>query len=275
AGTLVAFLQAMNNFGAPAILALPAGLQTITTKIWTLFQFPPQPGLAAAAALPLLLITILLLQLQRRLLGRRGYAVVGGKGGRTDLVRLGRWRLPALLFATTVVVISVLLPYLALTLSAFSRTLTISLTPANFTLRNFVFVFTNLSGTGLSFRNTLLLGIGTATAATLFTLVIAYVVARRALPFWRWLAFLATAPVAIPSIVLGVGLFFAYTHPPLVLYGTLAILFIAFLTIELPIGYQQFQAAFRAIHVELEEAGRILGAGRMKALRDITAPLIW
>src|SRR5581483_6935535 len=45
AGTLVAFLQAMNNFGAPAIIAVPAGLQTITTKIWTLFQFPPQPGL--------------------------------------------------------------------------------------------------------------------------------------------------------------------------------------------------------------------------------------
>jgi iron(III) transport system permease protein len=69
AGTLVAFLQAMNNFGAPAILALPAGLQTITTKIWALFQFPPQPGPAAAAAVPLLLITILLLHIQRRILG--------------------------------------------------------------------------------------------------------------------------------------------------------------------------------------------------------------
>ena len=47
AGALVAFLQAMNNFGSPAILALPAGLYTVTTKIWSLFQYPPQPGLAA------------------------------------------------------------------------------------------------------------------------------------------------------------------------------------------------------------------------------------
>jgi iron(III) transport system permease protein len=275
AGTLVAFLQAMNNFGAPAILALPAGLQTITTKIWTLFQFPPQPGLAAAAAVPLLAVTIVLLQVQRRLLGRRGYAVIGGKGARLDLVRLGPWKAPALAFAGVVVTIAVILPYLALVLSAFSRTLTITLSPGNFTLRNLLFVFTELSGTNLALKNTVLLGITTATAGTLLTLMIAYVVARRALPFGRWLAFLATAPLAIPSIVLGVGLFFAYTHPPFVLYGTLGILFVAFLTIELPIGYQQFQAAFRSLHAELEEAGRILGAGRLRTLKDIAAPLLW
>jgi iron(III) transport system permease protein len=275
AGTLVAFLQAMNNFGAPAIIALPAGLQTITTKIWTLFQFPPQPGLAAAAAVPLLAVTIVLLQLQRRLLGRRGYAVIGGKGARLDFVRLGRWKAPAFAFAAAVVTVAVILPYLALALSAFSRTLTITLSPGNFTLRNLLFVFTELSGTNLALENTLLLGVTTATAGTLLTLVIAYVVARRALPFWRWLGFLATAPLAIPSIVLGVGLFFAYTHPPFVLYGTLGILFVAFLTIELPIGYQQFQAAFRSLHAELEEAGRILGASRLRTLRDITAPLLW
>jgi len=275
AGTLVAFLQAMNNFGAPAILALPAGLQTITTKIWTLFQFPPQPGLAAAAAVPLLLVTIALLQMQRRLLGRRGYAVVGGKGARMDIVRLGRWKPAAFAFAAIVVGIAVMLPYLALILSAFSRTLTITPSPANFTIRNVLFVFTELSGTNLALWNTMVLGVTSATAGTLLTLAIAYVVARRALPYWRGLGFLATAPLAIPSIVLGVGLFFAYTHPPLVLYGTLGILFVAFLTIELPIGYQQFQAAFRSLHVELEEAGRILGASRLRMLRDITAPLLW
>ncbi len=275
AGTLVAFLQAMNNFGAPAILALPAGLQTITTKIWTLFQFPPQPGLAAAAAVPLLAVTVLLLQAQRRLLGRRGYAVIGGKGARLDVVRLGRWKVPAFAFASLVVTVAVIMPYAALILSAFSRRLTITLEPANFTLRNLLFVFTELSGTGSALRNTLMLGVTTATAGTLLTLVIAYIAARGALPLARWLGFLATAPLAIPSIVLGVGLFFAYTHPPFVLYGTLGILFVAFLTIELPIGYQQFQAAFRGLHAELEEAGRILGAGRLRTLRDIVAPLLW
>ena len=46
------------------------------------------------------------------------------------------------------------------------------------------------------------------------------------------LGFLATAPVAIPGIVLGVGLFLSYTRPPFVLYGTLWILLIAYVTIE-------------------------------------------
>ena len=56
AGALIAFLQAMTLFGSPAILALPAGFHTMTTKIWSLFQYPPKLELAAAAAVPLLLL---------------------------------------------------------------------------------------------------------------------------------------------------------------------------------------------------------------------------
>src|SRR6202158_3209583 len=76
AGALVAFLQAMTLFGSPAILALPAGFHTMTTKIWSLFQYPPKLELAAAASLPLLLLTIVLVRGESFLLGRRGYAVV-------------------------------------------------------------------------------------------------------------------------------------------------------------------------------------------------------
>ena len=79
AGALVAFLQAMTLFGSPAILAMPAGFHTITTKIWSLFQFPPKPELAAAASLPLLLLTVALLRAEHVVLGRRGYAVVAAK----------------------------------------------------------------------------------------------------------------------------------------------------------------------------------------------------
>ena len=91
---------------------------------------------------------------------------------------------------------------------------------------------------------------------------------------YKVLAFLATAPIAIPGIVLGVGLFLSYTRPPLVLYGTLWILLIAYITIELPAAYQQLQSAFRSVHPELEEASRMLGATRLRALRDVTAPLL-
>ena len=72
AGALVAFLQAMTLFGSPAILALPAGFHTMTTKIWSLFQYPPKPELAAAASMPLLILTIMLLRAEHMILGRRG-----------------------------------------------------------------------------------------------------------------------------------------------------------------------------------------------------------
>ena len=82
------------------------------------------------------------------------------------------------------------------------------------------------------------------------------------------------AILAIPGVVLGVGLFLSYTRPPFVLYGTLWILLIAYVTIELPSAYQQLQSALHAVHPELEEAGRILGATRLRTLADITAPLL-
>ncbi|VIO67317.1 ABC transporter permease [Bradyrhizobium ivorense] len=274
AGALIAFLQAMTLFGSPAILALPAGFHTMTTKIWSLFQYPPKLELAAAAAVPLLLLTILLLQGQKALLGRRGYSVIGGKYGAPRRVELKGWRWAALGFCLVVLLNPVFLPYLALLNAAFSPNATTLVTPSTATLHNIVFVFTELSSTQLALKNTVILGTATATIGTILALVIAYVTTRKVIAGHRMLGFLATAPVAVPGIVLGVGLFLSYTRPPFVLYGTLWILLLAFLTINLPSAYQQLQAAFATIHPELEEASRILGATRLQALRQITAPLL-
>jgi iron(III) transport system permease protein len=274
AGALIAFLQAMTLFGSPAILALPAGFHTMTTKIWSLFQYPPKLELAAAAAVPLLLLTILLLQGQKFLLGRRGFSVVGGKYGAPRQVEMKGWRWAALAFCLIVLLNPVFLPYFALLNAAFSPNATTLVTPSTATLHNIVFVFTELSSTQLALKNTVILGASTATIGTILALVIAYVTTRRVIASHRLLGFLATAPVAVPGIVLGVGLFLSYTRPPFVLYGTLWILLLAFLTINLPSAYQQLQAAFATIHPELEDASRILGATRLQALRQITAPLL-
>jgi iron(III) transport system permease protein len=274
AGALVAFLQALTQFGTPAILALPAGFHVITTKIWALFQYPPDPHLAAAAALPLLLLTILLLQGRQWLLGRRNYAVIGGKTGAPRRIGLGIWRWPALAFALAVLALPILLPYAALIKTAIVRTPSDPLTLDTLTLHNIRFVFLEFSQTRLALWNTVLLGVIAATGGTFLALTVSYVTQRGLVTGHRFLGFLATAPIAIPGIVLGVGLFLSYTRPPLVLYGTLWILLLAFLTIELPAGYQQLQAAFRGLHPELEEAGRIFGATRLGVLWRITAPLL-
>ncbi len=77
--------------------------------------------------------------------------------------------------------------------------------------------------------------------------LLAYVASRRLVPGHQVLGFLALSPVVIPGVVLAVGLFIAYTRPPLLLYGTLWILFVAYLTKEMPVGYSQSDATFRGI----------------------------
>jgi len=208
------------------------------------------------------------------LLGRRSYAVIGGKSGAPRRIGLGIWRWPALTFALAVLALPILLPYAALIKTAIVRTPSDPLTLDTLTLHNIQFVFLEFSQTRQALWNTVLLGVLAATGGTFLALTVSYVTQRGLVTGHRFLGFLATAPIAIPGIVLGVGLFLSYTRPPLVLYGTLWILLLAFLTIELPAGYQQLQAAFRGLHPELEEAGRIFGASRLGVLWRITAPLL-
>jgi iron(III) transport system permease protein len=272
-GFILAVLQALALFGSPAILAMPAGFHTITTQIWSYFQYPPKIELAAAASMPLLIATGLLLYLQKRLLGRRGYASVGGKSGQRRTIPLGAWRWPAFAACLAVMACSIFLPYGVLTKAALSRAWAQPLTWDNFTFDNVWFTFWQYSATKDAIVNTLELGVMTAAVGALMAALLAYTVNRRLIPGSQFLPFLVLAPVVIPGVVLAVGLFIAYTRPPLVLYGTLWIMFAAFVTKELPIGYSQSDATFRGVHTELEEAGRILGAGRLRVLREITAPL--
>src|SRR6185295_18424963 len=118
------------------------------------------------------------------------------------------------------------------------------------------------------------LGTAAATVGTIMVVILGYLGIRKLVWGHRYLALLATAPVAIPGIVLAVGLFLSYTQPPLVLYGTLSIIFLAYLTKELPVGYQTIGASLKAVHPELEDASRIFGATRLRALADITVPLV-
>jgi iron(III) transport system permease protein len=272
-GFILAVLQALALFGSPAILALPAGFHTITTQIWSLFQYPPKVEQAAAVSMPLLLATALLLLVQKRLLGRRGYAAVGGKGGQRRPIPLGAWRWPALLGCLALMACAIFLPYGILAKAAFARAWAQPLTWSNLTLGNVSFTFLEYGATRAAIVNTLELGVATATVGAVVVALLSYVTNRRLVLGHQLVAFLALAPIVIPGVVLAVALFIAYTRPPLVLYGTLAILFVAYLTKEMPVGYAQSDATFRTIPPELEDAGRILGAGRLRILRDVTAPL--
>jgi iron(III) transport system permease protein len=274
AGGLIAFVQALTMFGSPAVLALPAGFHVITTKIWSLFQFPPRLGLAAASAVPLLLVTVFLMWARSRVLGRKSYVVLGGKSGAPRRMELGRWAWLGWAYVGMVLGVTIALPYLALLKAALTLSVSEPLNAATVTLHNFQFVLFEFSATRLAIFNTLVLGLSAASITTLIALLVAYLVSRSAAHSAKWLGWLAMAPIAVPGIVLGVGLFLSYANPTFGLYGTLWILLIAFVTLEMPAGYQQLSVAFGGVHPELEEASRILGATRLTSLWRVTAPLL-
>ena len=113
-----------------------------------------------------------------------------------------------------------------------------------------------------------------ATIALVVATLIAYGRARRLLPGSAVLGFIALAPFVVPGVVLAIGLYAAYSHPPIRLVGTAWVLITAFATQFLPIAYVNGISMFGALNVDLENAGRILGASRLRVLWSIDAPLL-
>src|SRR3954466_11073766 len=120
-GLIISFLEAIALFGAPALIALPARFQVVSTQLWQFFEYPVRVEQAAAYAMPLLLITIFMFWIQRTVLGRRGYTTVSGKGGERRIIRLGPWRFVMLGYALFVCALAVFLPMLVLTQAAFAK----------------------------------------------------------------------------------------------------------------------------------------------------------
>ena len=72
-GTLLAFVNAIALFGSQAIIGLPGRIVTLPTRIYALFDYPPEYGLASALSLLFVVITVVALYLQRAFLARRSY----------------------------------------------------------------------------------------------------------------------------------------------------------------------------------------------------------
>ena len=273
-GLIISFLEAIALFGAPALIALPARFQVVSTQLWQFFEYPVRVEEAAAYAMPLLLITIFMFWLQRSVLGRRGYTTVSGKGGERRIIRLGPWRFVMLGYALFVCALAVFLPMLVLTQAAFAKAWGRGFSLDNLSLQNFRYLLFEQTQAQQAIVNTFVYSGITAFAAIGLSLAIAYVVTRKLVPWSNVLAFLCMAPFVIPGIVLAIGFYAAYAPPPLALYGTGTILVLAYTTRFLPIAYTSSAAGMRSVNPEMEEAVRILGGGRLTAIRRVLAPLL-
>jgi iron(III) transport system permease protein len=275
-GFILAFLETLAVFGAPAFLLIPARQPVMTIELFTFFSdSPPRVGLAAAYGMPLLIVTALLLLIQRRLLSRRAFTTITGKGGSFRRLSLGRWRWPAFGLAMVPPVLAVLLPYSALLLVSLSRAWGKGpFTEGNLSLHWYYWAFFESTSTRTSLEHSLIYCSVAATISVVVASLVAYTRARRIIPGSAVLGFIAMAPFVVPGIVLSIGFYAAYTHPPMKLFGTAWILIIAFATQFLPIAYANGISMMGTLSVDLENAGRILGANRVHVLWAITAPLL-
>jgi iron(III) transport system permease protein len=272
AGALLAFISTLSLYGAPAIL----GIRVVPTEIQALLGFPARFDLAAGVSVYLMALALVGLGLYQQLLSRSGrFVTMTGKWGPAEPFRLGKFRWPVFATAVAYLVLAIVLPYAALGYASLAKAVGGDMSLENLTLDNFAFIFRDdLSMRGL--QNSLMLSFGAALVASMFAAVIGFAEARGG-HNWsiRLLDAFLMLPFGIPSVVIAVGLILAFIRPPLVLYGTIWIIGLAYLIKFLPIAIRILVAVFEQIDRSLEEASQIVGASPTTTFARITIPLAW
>ncbi len=277
AALLVMVVRALESFETPVLLGLPGGVQVFTSGIWqALDRFPADVGEAGAYAVPLLFVTAAGVFLYARL-ARRGarYETITGRGHRAARIELGRWRWPAAALAGAYLLVAAVLPLFILVYAStrgsyappsLDRLAEGSLDRYGALLRD--------DATLRAVGNSLLLATAAATAVMVVMAAVAWFLVRGR-GRGRWLVDgLASLPLVLPGIVLGLALSILFLRVPLPIYGTLWILLLAYFTRFMPYGLRYAVSAMHQVGNELEESARASGARWGQVFRRITLPLL-
>jgi iron(III) transport system permease protein len=270
------FILNMEAFEAPALIGMPGRVEVLTTAIFrSVKELPPRTGYASAFSVVMLLVISVLLYFYGRISKQaERYASITGKGYRPRPLKLGagRWWAAGIIVINFVVVL--LLPVVAI--------VWISLTPfiqpirwqafAFLTGQHFITVLSSPYYVGL-ISNTLIVAASVATGVSLLTLLAGWLAARRR-PGGQVIDQLAVVPLVFPGIVLGVALLQIALRSPVVIYGTLWLIGLAFLIHYIPFGMRYTYAGVLQIHSELEQAAGVSGANTRETLVRIVFPLL-
>jgi iron(III) transport system permease protein len=113
-----------------------------------------------------------------------------------------------------------------------------------------------------------------AVLALIFGLLISYLQTWNGTLVARLCSTVATLPVGVPPIVLGLAFLFAFTGGPFPLYGTAALLVMGYTAHVLPMAVQNSQAGLRQVGPELAEAAMIAGDTRLGAVGRVIIPVL-
>jgi iron(III) transport system permease protein len=279
AGTALAFVSAVGNFGIPALLGIPARYLTLPTLIYQrLANFGPRV-IAETAALSLLVGAIAFagVLVQSWLLSRRDYRTIGAPAAPLEF-SLGKWRgwIEALCWGVIAVVL--LAPLLALSVTALVPAYGVKLNLDTATVTAFQQVLFQPGATARAFRNSMLLAGAAAILLTVAAVPLAYFIVWKRSRLLRAMNLAAELPYALPGVVLAIACILMFLKPiPLVgwsLYGTIWIIFVAYLARFLTLALRPAIGGLAQIDRALEEAAQMCGAGFGKRLFTVVFPLV-
>jgi iron(III) transport system permease protein len=274
---LLIFIRAFESFEIPALVGLPGDIRVLTTSILLDAQrMPPTYGRAGAFAVLLMLVVACTLYFYFRMTREASrFHTITGKGYRPALIQLGGWRYVT---AAGLLLYSFVLLVLPFLIVLWASLLPFYIQPSweaisKFTLKNYVTAihFPKITD---SIKNSILLGIGSASAVMVLTTLASWILVRTKLR-GRWLLdLLTTLPLLFPGIVMGLAIMRFYLLVPIPIYGTLWILLVAFVTRYIPYGIRYTHSGLLQLHRELEEAAYTSGSSWLDTMRRITLPLL-
>lgn len=270
---IVATVASIEAFDVPVVLGVPAGIYVLPTEVFTYLydSTRPQYGQASSVAIILLVILLALIVIERRMHGRRRFTTMSGKGARSAPWRLGRWRIPA---AIAIVVFSAVLVWIPI-----AQLVIASFTPyfgaqGIWTSDNFTGL---LSDPAIISMLAYTAGVAAVAAALAVIAVVVFGWASR-MRRGALSAFIDSglmAPMVVPGLLLGIGLITVVLFSPLAgTYGSYGLLMVGLFVSIVPLASRSVSGALAQIPAELEEATRVSGGSRLRALVDVVFRLL-
>ena len=276
AAGLLVFISAASCYGIPSIIGAPGQIDTVTTRIIDYVYVGSQEGLtdATALAVSLMIIANLVLYVSNFVCGKRQYITVSGKSTRPNIVELGKWRLPVTILVAAFALIVVIIPFATVAMASFTKNLGKPLSSANFTTHYWNVLFTRKAILD-TVKNSLISASAAATAGTVISCVMAWLLTRTKARGRQIPDFLITLGSGTPSVVIALALITTMSGRfGINIYNTLTIMIVAYIVKYLLMGMRTIVSAMSQIHPSLEEASLISGAEWQRSFKDITLPLI-
>jgi len=272
--TIFVFAEMLGSFAAAFVLGIPGRFYVVTTAIWqAALSFPPDYGRAAAMGLSLFGAMLITLGIARVIMRHGTYTTITGKAFRPRPMDVGLWRWLLMGIAWGYILVAVILPLLALTLTSFQKFATVIIPQMQFTLANYETAF-QMGSLGPAFVNSMTLGVSVATIGVPVIGVIAWIIYRSRMPGGVLMEYVVMVPAAVPRLVFGLGLLWAWINIPIPLYGTLWLLGIAYFTVFMPLGLRTIAGVVLQVDKSLEECARVCGASWGHQMRTVTLPLL-